>query len=744
MKTHRAGTRTLLVFAALLAGCQGTIGPDGASGEATSDSGAPKRSNDASHSGGGDAREDSPKTDSGIAPPPPFAPTTAAAAVSKVKTVLTGLPPTEAEVSLVAADPAAIRGLVAGWIQTPQYQQKMLEFFEVAFQQNQSAVADFASQIADATQFAGPGSFNTLMLANYHEMFARTALELVAEGRPFTETYTTTRFMLTPALAASMAILDSQHYSDDSVYDVDENFQRYPGINVTFDSNGPVPSSELSDPTSPNYMHFFSSSVSPGSANPCLKSPVTYTPVRTYARDFDDTLFIMMMGSGFRPSEPGTNHDPFTDAGVIYADGGNLPPGACDDLIDTSTLAVSDFSHWRMVTIRKPGAGEVPTPYWDSDTLRSGTELLFNIERVGFFTTPSFLASWNTNTSNQARVTINQTLIVALNQAFDGTDGTQPLSTAAVDEAHLLPGCINCHRQLDPMRQFFRHDYTIPFHEQIDAGGLHETDAGAGNPNIPPQFVWGGVAQQGSSIADLARLLTQQSNVAAAWAQKLCQWGNSATCDASDPEFQRIVGVFQSSHFDWSSLVIELFSSPIVTYLEDTQTADTVGETFPIARQGHLCALLSNRLGIADICGLSPATSVPYNLRVATTVATAYPSDQFSRGQVSPSVFVLANDPNLFTRTGLENLCLSIATSVVDAPGSKYSSHQSQVAISDFVYNLMGLTGDRATPMLQLLTDHYNEALTEKGDAGVVTPTVALRSTFTLACLSPYVVGLGQ
>jgi hypothetical protein len=47
--------------------------------------------------------------------------------------------------------------------------------------------------------------------------------------------------------------------------------------------------------------------------------------------------------------------------------------------------------------------------------------------------------------------------------------------------------------------------------------------------------------------------------------------------------------------------------------------------------------------------------------------------------------------------------------------------------------------------MLQILSDHYADALAEpKGDAGTVTKTYALRSTFAVACMSPYVVGIGQ
>src|ERR1051325_10687340 len=49
--------------------------------------------------------------------------------VAKVKNILVGLPPTDAEVAAVVADPAALGGLVDQWMQLPEYQQKMLVFF---------------------------------------------------------------------------------------------------------------------------------------------------------------------------------------------------------------------------------------------------------------------------------------------------------------------------------------------------------------------------------------------------------------------------------------------------------------------------------------------------------------------------------------------------------------------------------------------------------------------------------------
>jgi hypothetical protein len=57
--------------------------------------------------------------------------------VAKVKNLLLGLPPTDAEVSAITADPTQLQVLIDGWLQQPQYLQKMQRFFELAFQARQ-------------------------------------------------------------------------------------------------------------------------------------------------------------------------------------------------------------------------------------------------------------------------------------------------------------------------------------------------------------------------------------------------------------------------------------------------------------------------------------------------------------------------------------------------------------------------------------------------------------------------------
>src|SRR5260370_10553037 len=106
-----------------------------------------------------------------------------------------------------------------------------------------------------------------------------------------------------------------------------------------------------------------------------------------------------------------------------------------------------------MVTLRTPNGGESTTPFYDLIKLRDPktTELVVKYTpRVGFFSTPAFFANWQTNTSNQARVTINQTLIVALGAQIDGTDSTVPQQTPGLDTKHATdPACVYCHQTLD-------------------------------------------------------------------------------------------------------------------------------------------------------------------------------------------------------------------------------------------------------------------------------------------------------
>jgi hypothetical protein len=167
------------------------------------------------------------------------------------------------------------------------------------------------------------------------------------------------------------------------------------------------------------------------------------------------------------------------------------------------------------------------------------------------------------------------------------------------------------------------------------------------------------------------------------------------------------------------------------------------GAPVAIARRAQLCATLSNRLGLNDLCGLSGlqagscATNCPPRGTTVPSIAAQLSSDGYSRGQVS-ALYVANPDP--FFRSSVEQICALAADKVVDTGAlSLYSSATVTHAIADLVHNLMGLDASRDAQPIAILHDHYTAAT-----AAGATPTIALKSTFTLACLSPWIVSIGQ
>jgi hypothetical protein len=638
-------------------------------------------------------------------------PVSVAASLTKVKGLLTGLPPTDAEVEAVQADPRALRGLVEKWIATPQHTAKLLAFFSNAFQQSQAVSADFSDQLG-----AAQGRLDARLLANLRESFARTALQLVQEGQPFTSTLTTRRFMLTPRLMTLYAYLDAIQVND-SGGSVDLFAKANPGFSFTLTAKaGAIPLSETLAPSSSHYMVFYAPQLAgtPYDAQ-CPQDPIVYNG-GTGQPSVSAALYLVMQGTppSFNvPIGGGKNHSC------------RPPPFPATSQL----LTVADSRDWHMVEIVQANPGQGTSSVLDLTNFRTGGNLLLRMPRVGFFTTPSFLAEWNTNDSNQARVTANQTLIVALGHGISPQNATLPPSIASVDQTHAPQGtaCFACHQSLDPMRQFFRQQYSFYFHPQTSQAEISQ----------PGSFGFRGVSLSGSSIFDLASQLAGHPDFAGSWVQKLCTWANSARCDESDGEFARIAALFADSNYDWKTLVLTVFSSPLVTYLAPTKTVSQGGQVFPVSRRDHLCAALSNRLGITDACGLDVNTVVPQDLKAVQFIAGVLPSDAYSRGAEEP---VLTNDPNLFFRTGMENICAVFAARLIDAgAGTRWSSASPDAALADFVHTLMGVGARRDAAPLSILNGHMAAAR-----AAGLSASDALKSTFVLACLSPSVTGIGQ
>ena len=639
----------------------------------------------------------------------PFEPIAPAVYVAKLKNVLVGLPPTDDEVKAVTADPSALSGLIDQWMALPQYSEKMLTFFELAFQQTQISINDLADQTYPR-QAVVNGSTRLLLTQNVKQSFARTVLELVAEGKPFTEAITTRRFMMTPALMELYAYLDAWQV-DDAGKVTDRFKQQNPQVSITVEAaQGPIPISETLDPSSPNYMHWYDPDLA-GAATAgtgCTEDPIVY-PSR------GDTLHFLIYGSL-------TAHKSTTNQTCNQYGGSAMAP----------QVTASDFDTWKMVTVRPPKAGEQATPFYDLAALRSGSELVLTVPRIGFFSTPAFFANWQTNTSNQMRVTINQSLIVATGAQVDGTDPTVPTSTPGLDSDHAqLPDCVTCHQTLDPTRSILASTYSWNYHQQVEQKFAAQKGL----------FMFQGVTKSVGSVADLADVLASHPLFGKAWAEKLCYYVNSKECDPNDPELARVVSVFQTSGYSWNALVKELLASPLSTGVAPTLTT-RAGLTVAVSRRDHVCAALNQRLGFKDVCGLDVSAVAPQ--KTIPQIVTGLPSDGYGRGSVAP---VLPNEPTLFYRAGMENICALVSALVIDTPAKsqqpnvkQWSSKDPDLAIADFVSTVMAITPSdpRSAPLTTALQAHYADATKQGASA-----TNALRSTFVVACLSPSAVSIG-
>lgn len=106
---------------------------------------------------------------------------------------------------------------------------------------------------------------------------------------------------------------------------------------------------------------------------------------------------------------------------------------------------------------------------------------------------------------------------------------------------------------------------------------------------------------------------------------------------------------------------------------------------------------------------------------------------------------MLPNAPTLFYRAGIENICETVATLVIDpttpTPNAKtWSSGNADAAITDFVATMMALTpaDPRTAPVTEALHGHLDAA-----KASGASVTDALRSTFVVACLAPTATSVG-
>lgn len=649
---------------------------------------------------------------------------------TKVKGLLTGLPLSEVDLATLrdAADPQAeLATMIDGWIQTPEAEEVLMRFFMTAFQQTGGDVESFfylqGRNAASTGRFQNPRTNVTheMLNQNFAESFARTAVELVKAGRPFNEVLTTDEIMMTTAQMVFLAYKDNVVVNDDESKTLRTTGRSdYPTFKLVPNAGQAPPPSEVFDPQSPNYMTFYHDDLQDGTGGCAVTGPITINTSSSSQGDwrlanqseFGAANFIYMAMMG--------RHEPVRKQGVTP----NCNTGAANR---TPLLDRNDFSDWHMVKLTKSGAGGA-TKFWDLNNLRGASELRLVTDQSGFLTRMGFYSTWPNNEDNSSRVTLNQMLIVALGQSFDG-EAVSDFTPSNLDVEHAGPEtpCYGCHQTLDPMRDFVRASVTNYYGDQLD-----DT-----RDSMEATFIFQGMEQIGTGgIKEFAGLLAQHPAFAPGWVQKLCYFANSEACPEGE-EFDRIVAAFTDNDLDLRVAVRELFSSPLVT--GESCVADVVaGTEATIARRSAFCANLSNRLGVQDICGILTLSDDASNLQNGMRSAMAsVPDDSFSRSLVEP---VTIADTGLFIRANREVACTVAAQ---NAFAMVYDGMKPTDVIDSLVTDLMGLPANdhRHEAAINILTAHVSEA---QSDAeGAATETEALQSAFVIACMSPGTAGVG-
>lgn len=640
---------------------------------------------------------------------------------AKVKTLLTGQPLTAAELTALQEDSTQLKSMIEGWLAQPEAEPVLERFFMTAFQQtsgDNASLFNLLGRSATGTGFYnGPRSPNAdeMLNASFAESFARTAMKLVQDGRPFSDVLTTDEFMMTTAQMSFLAFTDDEVVGDDEAHDVRTTAGHFDTITLVRDAAAAPPLSQALDPTDPKFGTFYHKALVdlPGSCNVAASQTIDTTHVTNgqwrLNGNVSPSFFVfsaVVLG----------RHQGVTRQGQSACNSGAAN--------GTPLLDRGDFTDWHWVKVRKPTGDETPTIFYDIAKLRSATEMVLHTPRIGFLTSPGFFSTWATNEDNASRVTINQALIVALGKSFEGVAVTD-FSPTNIDAEHAAPGseCYGCHQTLDPMRDYYRASFSNFYGQQLDP---ERTD-------LQADFVFRGVTTSGSGIEDLAQTLASHPDFPYAWAHKLCFYANSAKC-VEGAELDRVVQAFKDSSLDFRVLVAELFSSPLVTGDKCVAGVDA-GTTASIARRSTFCSELSTRTGVADICGIRThfRDSTPLQNAVRDAVGSV-PDDAFSRAVVDP---VTISETSMFTRANAEAAC---EQAVLKGYAEIFGDATPDEATALLVQNLMGLPENdpRHDGALQILRDHVTEAV-----ALGKTDQEAVQSAFVLACMSPSVAGVG-
>ena len=417
---------------------------------------------------------------------------------------------------------------------------------------------------------------------------------------------------------------------------------------------------------------------------------------------------------------------------LIYADRRNNPGPNFERF---AHLTPADYQDWRDVNLT-PAAAASEVPQFANTAefaaqiraIPDGGSLPLRAPRVGFFNTPTFFESWETNGDNQFRVTTNQAVLAALDILFEAGDRTEQTNLNGLADEHALPdtACYQCHRMLDPMRLQFRNIYTVRYRVRDTL----ETE-------LVPSFAFQGYNATPRTMDEFGHALTNHPRFPIAWVQKLCMWGNAQRCDESDPEFQRLAALF-AVDYDFLELVVNTFTSPLITGADVTETHDHAEFFVSIARSNHVCTAVETRLAQAraDRCAAEraainpgdpePPVCTPRNNsgslcnadRTTRDMAGLISADAYGRGARE---FIQESLSGPFNARALEEMCTAVSNREVGGgtPPRTFSATDVPGALDRMVKFVMGL------PETHPRYSRAREGIQKAYDVARATPTCA-------------------
>ena len=203
--------------------------------------------------------------------------------------------------------------------------------------------------------------------------------------------------------------------------------------------------------------------------------------------------------------------------------------------LEESLLTQEDFEDWRLVNLEyvpnAPAAERVP--FYDVRRLRTATSLKTRLPRVGFFSTNAFFENWMTNTDNQFRVVVNQSLLGGLHTRFSATEPTEPLRIDGVDGEHAEnQDCMGCHARWTPCG-YFAIIHTIT----NDLSATMVTPKSRGS-SASLHILWKAQPRR-DPVGSTTHCRASQIRICVG--TKTCLFANSARCDANDPTVASVI-----------------------------------------------------------------------------------------------------------------------------------------------------------------------------------------------------------